>query len=91
MSKWEIVVSKESQKFLRKNNLPDSVVTRAIASAIKKFSGEEINIDLKKLRPPYDGYFRVRVGKIRIIFSIDFDLRSVDVAEINWRGSSYQA
>ncbi len=90
MNQWEIIFSRESLKFLLKNRLPEMMVTEAIVLAIKKISGGDVNVDLKKLHPPYEGCFRVRVGRIRIIFSLNFTLYSVDVIEVNWRGSAYK-
>ena len=90
MKPWDILLSKESLKFLRKNHLSDTAAINAIIIAIKKLSGENINLDLKKLHPPYEGYFRIRTGRMRITFSIDFTQHLVDVAEINWRGSAYR-
>lgn len=38
----------------------------------KKFIGEQniqdVNIDLKKLVGDWEGYYRIRIGKMRIIF-----------------------
>ena len=51
--------------------------------------GEDVNVDLKKLNPPYQGYFRIRLGRIRITVSINFNSQLADIAEINWRGSAY--
>ena len=90
MSQWGITLSRESLKFLDKNHLSEVLVTEVITLAIKKISGENVNVDLKKLHPPYEGCFRVRVGRIRIIFSINFVLFSVEVIEVNWRGSAYR-
>ena len=90
MNQWEIIFSRESLKFLNKNHLPETLVTEAIIPAIKKMSGEDINVDLKKLHPPYQNCFRIRASRIRIIFSINFTLHSVDVIEANWRGSAYR-
>ncbi len=90
MSSWDILLSKESLKFLRKNHLEQNVVIDAVTLAVRKFSGEDVNIDVKKLSPPYDGYFRIRRGRMRITFKIDFDTRTVDVVETNWRGGSYK-
>ena len=90
MKPWDILLSKESLKFLRKNHLSDTKAIDVIIIAIKKLSGDDINLDIKKLHPPYEGYFRIRTGKIRITFSIDFIRHLVDVVEINWRGSAYR-
>ncbi|MFH1170177.1 MAG: hypothetical protein V1704_01290 [Candidatus Vogelbacteria bacterium] len=91
MNQWEIVLSRGSLKFLRKNRFSETVATEAVITAIKKLSGEEINLDLKKLHPPYAGYFRVRSGRLRIIFNVDFTAHVAGVIEINWRGSAYQS
>ena len=90
MNDWEILFSKGSLKFLRKNHIGEDIITGVIKLAIRKFSGENINVDLKKLGPPYDGHFRIRVGRLRVTFAINFDNRIVEVAEINWRGSAYR-
>lgn len=90
MSQWEINLSRESLKFLHKNHIAETLVTEAIILAIRKISGEDVSVDFKKLHPPYQDCFRVRVGRIRIVFSINFTLYSVDVAEVNWRGSAYR-
>jgi len=90
MNQWEIILSKGALKFLRKNHFPETTVTEVIIVAIKKLSGEDASIDLKKLHPPYADYFRVRSSRLRIIFSIDFAGHTADVIEINWRGSAYK-
>ncbi len=90
MSEWDIELSKETLKFLRKNHLSDDVITEVVKLAIRKFSGENINIDLKKLHPPYDGCFRIRIGRMRVTFRINFDNLFVNVIEVSWRGSAYK-
>jgi mRNA interferase RelE/StbE len=90
MSEWQIVLSRESLKFLRKNHLPDEKVTDAVVAAIRKLSGENVNVDLKKLNPPYEGYFRIRIGRMRITLAIDFRARVADVADIKWRSGAYR-
>ena len=90
MNQWEITFSKGSLKFLSKNHLPEMLVTKAIVSVVKKMSGENINVDLKKLHPPYQDCFRIRIGRIRIVFRINFTLYYVEVIEVNWRGSAYR-
>lgn len=91
MREWEIALSRQSLKFLSKNHLPDESITKLVILAIRKLSGEVVNLDLKKLNPPYQDYFRIRVGRMRITCNIDFDSRVVDVAEVNWRGSAYKS
>ncbi|MEK7610206.1 MAG: hypothetical protein AAB468_00410 [Patescibacteria group bacterium] len=90
MNRWEISLSREALKFLRRNHFPQAKIIEPVVLAIKKLSGENTNIDIKKLNPPYEDHFRIRVGRTRIICCPDFVSRSVSVREINWRGSSYK-
>ena len=90
MSEWEFEFSRQSLKFLKKNNITEDEVTGAVRLGIRRLSKELVNIDLKKLNPPYEGYYRVRVGKIRITFVPYFHRSTVEIAEVEWRGSAYK-
>lgn len=90
MNQWEISLSRTALKFLHKNHLSEEIITDAVTLAVKKLSGEDINVDLKKLNPPYEGYFRIRMGRMRITCGISFETRSVEVAEVEWHGSAYR-
>ena len=46
---WRIGFSKDSLKFLAKNNLSEGFIIEKIKLAIKKFQGEDINVDIKKI------------------------------------------
>jgi hypothetical protein len=39
-----------SLKFLKKNNLDENFILEKIKLAIRKFKGEDVNIDIKKLK-----------------------------------------
>jgi mRNA interferase RelE/StbE len=47
-------------------------------------------LDIKKLKGDWDGFFRLRVGKIRIIFTVDSDANELLVYEIDFRGDVYK-
>jgi len=49
-----------------------------------------INIDVKKLKGEWKGYFRIRKGRLRIIFSIETSHRSIYVERIDFRGDAYK-
>ncbi|MDO8492676.1 MAG: hypothetical protein Q7S34_03500 [bacterium] len=87
---WHITASKEALSFLEKNRLPTEEAESIIASAIRRFQGENENVDIVKLKGKWFGFFRVRKGKIRIIVSFDFDNLSAFIDKIDWRGNVYK-
>jgi len=91
--KIEIKYSRQSLKFLNKQS---QIITKEKAKeivllSIRKFLlKNNVNIDLKKLRGKWKNYYRVRVGKVRIIFSIKKnEITSVLVHNIDFRGGVY--
>lgn len=47
-------------------------------------------LDIKSLKGNWEGYLRLRIGKIRIIFRVDFRVNELFVYEIDSRGSVYK-
>ncbi|MDO8516230.1 MAG: hypothetical protein Q7S28_03205 [bacterium] len=83
-------MSRQVEKFLAKNHLSDKFVTVPIDRAIRKFFGEPVSVDVKRLSGAWVGYYRIRSGKIRIIFSFDAEARRVFVEAIDYRGDIYK-
>jgi mRNA interferase RelE/StbE len=47
-------------------------------------------LDIKKLKGQWDGYFRLRVGQIRVIFTvIDSEIEILLIQDIGFRGGIY--
>ncbi len=88
--KWQIDYSKSSLKFIKNNNINRNDITNTICNALKKLKGENINIDIKKMKGNWKGYFRVRDGKIRLIISIDFNNSNIYLDRIDYRGDVYK-
>ena len=63
---------------------------KQIEGFLRKLRGELVNIDVKKLKGEWKGYFRIRKGRLRIIFSIDTSSRSLYVERIDFRGDAYK-
>ena len=82
--------SKRAEKFLKTRDVAKEETFIIISKAVKKFRGENANIDIKKLRGEWFGYFRIRMGKIRIIAEFDFDNQSVFIGVIDMRGNAYK-
>jgi mRNA interferase RelE/StbE len=55
-----------------------------------KIKGENINIDLKKLGGEWEGYYRIRKGRLRIIFEPNKNERILFVEKIDFRGDVYK-
>ena len=71
-------------------NLSDDFVREYITLALQKFDRQDVNIGIKKLSGRWEGFYRMRSGKIRIVCSFDFKLKIVEVEEIDFRGNSYK-
>ena len=87
---WRVDLSRDAEKFLGKNKLTVSEVREVVVKAIHYFQGEDININIKKLKGEWRGFYRVRTGRIRIIAEFDFENSVVFIEEIDWRGNAYK-
>jgi len=88
--KWKIDFSKDSLKFLEHNNLKEDVVTDKVRIALRKFKGENVNLNIKKLSGKWQGFYRIRSGKLRIILEFQFENYRVYIEKIDWRGNIYK-
>ena len=61
-----------------------------IVQAIKFFQGIDTNIDIKKLKGQWKGFYRIRKGKIRIIAGFNFEYKAVFIERIDHRGNVYK-
>jgi mRNA interferase RelE/StbE len=90
----EISYSKKSDKFIIKNkNVAKNKITQLVANAVKKIIlKQDINIDLKKLQGNLKNYYRIRHGKIRILFEITNQqvIIQILVYDIDFRGNIYK-
>ncbi len=88
-----ILYSKKAEKFLKKNSdiINEDEVDRLLSlSARVIFNKEKLNIDIKKIKGSKLHLFRVRKGKIRIIFTIvKNEIVILNVDDIGFRGDIY--
>jgi len=63
---WEIGFSRDAEKFLKQENLRSESVAEII-NFLKKMKGESVSVDVKKLKGDWQGFYRIRKGKLRII------------------------
>lgn len=88
--KWRVDFSKDAIKFLRRNNLEENFIIDKIKLVLRKFRGEQMNVDIKKLTGEWQGFYRIRVGKLRIIAEFQFEYRRVYIEQVDWRDSAYK-
>ncbi len=87
---WRVDFSKDSLKFLEQNNLEENFVIDKIKLALRKFKGENVNVDIKKLKGEWKGFYRIRSGKLRIIIEFQFEHCRAYIEKIDWRGGVYK-
>ncbi|MCX7914121.1 MAG: hypothetical protein N2511_06005 [Thermodesulfovibrionales bacterium] len=87
--KWTIQYSDEAITFIEKEKIFDEI-REEIKKFIQRIRGEQINIDIKKLKGEWEGYYRIRKGKIRIILIIDKENKVVFIDKIDYRGEIYK-
>ena len=86
---------KQPIKFLQKanpqetENIRDSIKMVALAieeQGIIPFT----ELDIKKMKGDWQGYYRLRIGKNRVIFTVDFDSWDLIIYAIGARGDIYK-
>ena len=87
--KWRIEYSKDAIKFVNKQNIHNEV-REEIKKFFKRIEGENINIDLKKLEGVWARYYRLKKGKVRIIFEINKLEKALFVEKVDFRGDVYK-
>jgi mRNA interferase RelE/StbE len=91
--RYRFIFSKQAQKFLERNaaRLTRDEAEVAVVKAIRRLTHEEINsANVIAMKGDYKGYFRVRMGTVRIVFAyLEGAIRIVDIHTIDFRGSVY--
>jgi len=91
----EVQYLKRADKFFAKNShtLSKEKSTQHIIKSIKKIVlKEDINIDVKQLKGNFKNHYRVRMGKIRILFELENNEVKIIaiVNDIDFRGDVYK-
>jgi mRNA interferase RelE/StbE len=91
----ELNFSKNALKFLNKLSDKDTEKVRnkilQLLNSVEESglvpSGE---LDIKTLEGEWQGFLRMRVGKIRIIFTVDIEQDELQIYDIGFRGDIYK-
>ena len=81
---FRIDFSKESLKFINNNDIEENDIIEDVFKVVEKLKGKNVNIDLKKMRGEWKGFYRLRLGKKRIIFQIDFNAKEIIIDRIDF-------
>jgi len=89
---WEYEFSKESIKALEKfDKKTTSLIKRKIKNIGNWLDDEAVlRVDIKELKGEWEGFYRLRVGRIRVLFSIDKRNSLIKVHDIGFRGNVYK-
>ncbi len=87
--RFKVVLSDHAFKFLKSldKKLRDKVF--AVIDILSDFALAARILDIKKLKAQKD-YYRVRIGKLRLVIRILWDNNVIRVEIIDWRGDSYK-
>ena len=78
---WEISLSKGVVKFLDRSSpeITEEQVVSLLKKALNRLINNSLeNVDLKKLKGDWLGFYRIRRGDLRIIFEIDFEKHELE-------------
>ena len=86
---------KNAIKFLEKANLEDVEKIQEKISQLLYFVEEQAiipftELDIKKMKGEWEGFYRLRIGKIRIVFTVNTQSGEVEIFTIGTRGDVYK-
>jgi mRNA interferase RelE/StbE len=86
---------KNAIKFLEKANLEDTEKIQEKISQLLAFVEEQAiipftELDIKKMKGEWEGFYRLRIGKIRIVFTVNTQSGEVEIFTIGARGDVYK-
>jgi mRNA interferase RelE/StbE len=48
------------------------------------------DLDIKRLRGEWEGSYRLRVGKVRVVFTVNFDSTDIEIYAVGFREDIYK-
>ncbi|MUG96613.1 type II toxin-antitoxin system RelE/ParE family toxin [Scytonema sp. UIC 10036] len=86
---------KKAIKFLEKANPEEVEILRKQIYQLVVFVEEQgvipfTELDIKKMKGDWEGFYRLRIGKNRIIFTVNVDSRDIEIYAIGARGDVYK-
>ncbi|MFT7507760.1 MAG: mRNA-degrading endonuclease RelE of RelBE toxin-antitoxin system [Acidimicrobiales bacterium] len=81
---WQVQTKKSAVKILKRINPADK---QKLIIAMTELSGSPFKGNVKALKGGLKGLHRKRVGSYRILYTIDIEIRIVDIVDIKRRAS----
>ena len=88
--KFKTDLSRQANKFIAKKGITEQEILKIFDKLLQYVEGCDINLDVSKLSGIWQGYYRIRIGKYRIIFRSNFEERIIYVKKIDTRGGIYK-
>lgn len=88
--KWTVDFTRDAEKFLERNHIDRREIFELIGLSVRKFKGEVVNVNIRKLKGKWQGFYRIKRGDLRVIASFNFDSLRILVEGIDWRGNAYK-
>ncbi len=91
---WRIRIHRRADRFLE--SLPEDKrrsvreKLRELVDALERGVLPYRRLDIRKLKGEWEGFLRLRVGDIRIIFRIDFESKTIYIYHIHYRENVYK-
>ena len=74
---WKINLSKQTDKFIKKNKIKDDEVLLFINKFINYSKGSDENINVKSMKGKWKEYHRIRIGRVRMILKMGFKEKTI--------------
>ena len=87
---YKVIFSKSSKTFLKRNPGYKTKTIEISKKFIRLISGEKEKLDVKKMKGKWEGFYRVRSGRTRILLSIDIDEKVLYIDRIGFRGDVFK-
>lgn len=86
---------KNAIKFLQKVDIEDSAKIREKLNQLLIFFEEQgiipfTELDIKKMKGDWEGFYRLRIGKFRIVFVVNTNSAEIEIYTIGARGDVYK-
>ena len=82
---FDVAYSNQAHKFLKKVS---KILAKRILDKIEKLRKKPINHDAKRVKG--EKLFRVRIGKYRILYEVDYKENLIGIIKIDKRSKAYQ-
>ena len=88
---WTYNFSKSSLKFLEQvdGETKVRIKTKLLELADYLEGKSPALVDIKRLKGKWEGFYRLRVGKVRVILSFDLQQKAMVLHDIGFRGDIY--